>query len=328
MIAVKDELTSLEVLDKCKAYLETANWTYGWPSNREMPFGHWNVDLTNSAAENTVDITGKLPKECFKNLWDDVNEVMFGGKATLVRCYANRHTFGTEGYIHTDTEREGDVTCVVYMNNNWNVNWGGETVLYNADKTDIVKSVIPKYGRGLAFAGNIPHCAKPLSRVCPAVRTTLMFKVLVDLPKIDGNDEKLRDFLLEIRANELPHKNGSLMDHLLRTYFILKGIGAKEVLAFAGGLHSVYGTNAYKGHALELDNTRVLEHFGEEVDGLVRTFHEINRPEVLENPDGSLSDIELFLLRCIECANLHDQQELSAEVYPNLYEFAMQMRKR
>ena len=290
---VKDGIVSVEVLDKCKALLDMASWSYGWPSNKNMPYGHWNADFTNTGLENTVDVSGKL-LPAMKHMWNEVNEVMFDNQATLVRCYANRHTFGTEGYIHTDTEREGDLSCVVYMDEEWNVDWGGETVLYNADKTEIIKSVIPKYGRTVMFAGNLPHCAKPVARICPTVRTTLIFKVLVDLPKIEDQDEKLRDFLIEIQANERPHKNGSLMEHLIRTYYILKTMGAKEVLAYAGGLHSVYGTNAYKGHVLELDDTLVADTFGEEVDRIVRLFHEIDRPNCLENPDSSLSDLVFF----------------------------------
>ena len=326
MLTVKDSLTSTRLLDMGKAYLDKAHWSYGWPSNTDMPFGNWNADISHTGKENTVDVRDRLPHELI-DLWDAVNDEMFGGQGTLVRCYANRHTYGTEGYIHTDTTREGDLTCVIYMDPKWDVNWGGETVVYNADRTEIIKSVIPQYGRAFAFSGNQPHCAKPLSRVCPTVRTTLMFKVLMDTSKLQADDEKLRDFLLEINAHQLPHKHGSLMDHLLRTYYILKGAGAEGGIALAGGLHSVYGTNAYKNNPLDVTDTRVADKFGPEVDLAVRLFHSIDRPNVLENPDGSLNEVELFILRCIECANLYDQEELDPRVYPNLHEFAMRFKK-
>jgi hypothetical protein len=95
-------------------------------------------------------------------------------------------------------------------------------------------------------------------------------------------------------------------------------------LALAGGLHSVYGTSTFKYNLLADDNRMVASRFGPEVDRIVRLFSAQNRPSSLEIPDGSLDDLDLFLLRCIECANLHDQNELNPKVYPNLHMFAMQ----
>ena len=141
-------------------------------------------------------------------------------------------------------------------------------------------------------------------------------------------EELLWTFLEKIGATKRPHKDGSLADHLMRTFHILKSVGAGDILALAGGLHSVYGTNAYKKPCLSKEDTQIRELFGPEVDRLVRLFSAIDRPNVLEKPDGSLEDLDLFLLRSIECANLYDQQELDQQVYPNLYEFAMQIRKR
>ena len=60
----------------------------------------------------------------------------------------------------------------------------------------------------------------------------------------------------------------------------------------------------------------------------MRLFSKIDRPNCLENPVyGAFSDVDLFLLRCIECANLYDQDELTEEQYPALFKFAKQMTK-
>lgn len=326
MISVKDNVLDKSQLDNILYFINKANWSYGWPSNKDMPYGHWNVDFTKSTKSNPTDVTPRLPPVIMP-LWLEVNKVFFGGQARLTRCYANRHTFGTEGYIHTDTEREEDQTCVVYLDKDWDPNWGGETTFYSKDLQEIVKSVIPAYGRTAVFNGNIPHCAKPVSRICPTVRTTLMFKVTVNPKAVYDAEELLSSFLVKIGADKKPHKNGSLADHLIRTFHILKGVGAGDILALAGGLHSVYGTNAYKKPCLSKDDTQVRTLFGPEVDRLVRLFSVVNRPNCLENPDGSLEELDLFLLRSIECANLYDQDELNPEKYPNLYEFVMQYRK-
>ena len=326
MIQVKDNAIPKDKLRACEMWLEKANWSYGWASNKDMPFGHWNVDISKTGITNPTEIKDRLPKE-FKEVWKSINTEFFKGQAILTRCYANRHTFGTEGYIHTDTERQEDHTVVVYMNSNWDTNWGGETVFYSKDKSEVLKAVIPSYGRVVAFQGNINHKAAALSRVCPKVRTTLMFKVTIDPKAVYEAEEILAEFLKEIGANKKPHKTGTLADHLIRVFHILKSVGANDILAVAGGLHSVYGTNAYKKACLSKESTKVKELFGPEVDRLVRLFSSIDRPKVLENPDGSLNDLDLFLMRSLECANLYDQNELDPAVYPNLYEFSKIFKK-
>jgi SM-20-related protein len=324
MISVKEGIIPKKKLDACKYMLDKAAWSYGWPSNKDMPYGHWNVDITKTPKYNSVDVSDRLPNVVM-DIWKIVNNAFFQDKAVLTRCYANRHTFGTEGYIHTDTDRVEDQTCVVYMDEKWDVNWGGETSFYSDDLSEIVKSVIPKYGRVAVFPGNIPHCARSIARICPKVRTTLMFKVSIDPKAVFEAETLLVNFLNQIGAKQRKHKRGTLADHLVRTFHILKSNRAGDILALAGGLHSVYGTNAFKSPCLEWSDTRIAQTFGAEVDRIVRLYATVDRPNSIESPDGSLSELDLFLLRCIECANLHDQEELDPQVYPNLCEFAAKL---
>lgn len=325
MIMVKEGIIHKDVLKKCLYILNKANWTYGWPSNTGVPYGHWNVDITRTSKSNPTDVSDRLP-DAFADVWEVINNEFFGGVAKLTRCYSNRHTFGTEGYIHTDTNRAQDQTCVVYLDEEWSADWGGETNFYNTNMTEIIKSVLPAFGRTAVFPGNIPHCARGVTRICPKVRTTLMFKATIDPKAMYPAEQMLESFLDSIGATQKKHKKGTLADHLMRTFHMLKGVGAGDIVALAGGLHSVYGTNAFKSPCLKKEDKRIHELFGAEVDRLVRLFSTLNRPNSLESPDGSLSETDLFLLRCIECANLYDQDELDQEVYPNLYEFASKFR--
>lgn len=326
MITTKDKILPERELQAALYFINKANWTYGWPSNTDMPYGHWNVDFTKTGKNNPTDVAAKLPP-VLNPIWKQVNAEFFNGQAKLTRCYANRHTFGTEGYIHTDTEREEDHTCVVYMDEKWEANWGGETSFYSKDLKEIVKSVMPQFGRTAVFSGNIPHCAKPVSRVCPQVRTTLMFKVTINPKAVYTSEELLVPFLEEVGATKLPHKKGSLADHLIRTYHLLKSAGAGDIVALAGGMHSLYGTNAFKKPCLNKEDTKIRDKFGPEIDRIIRVYSAADRPSCLETPDGSLDELDLFLLRSIECANLYDQEELDPQKYPNLYEFAMQFKR-
>lgn len=320
MIFVREDILSPEELQPCIDWLHKAPWTYGWKSDKNVSFGHWNVDIGRGGVKNTVDVSSRLPKP-FRYVWKKLLAEFPG--ATLVRCYANQHTFGTEGYIHTDTDRAEDQTCVIYMNREWDANWGGETSFYNHDRSAVLLSVIPKIGRLVVFPGVIPHCAKPVSRICNKARLTLMFKFAIDPKEAYTSEVLLKAFLLNIGAHQKPHKGGSLADHLLRVFHLMKSVGIGDILAVAGGLHSVFGTNAYKDACLPWESDLVKESFGDEVDRIVRLFARLNRPDDLK--DGSpLSEQDLFLMRCIETANLYDQGELDR--HPHLLQFAQQFK--
>jgi SM-20-related protein len=95
---------------------------------------------------------------------------------TLIRCYANGQSYGSDGTIHTDSRRPGSYTAVYYPHDEWHPNWAGETVIFNADRSDIVASIYPRPNRLLVFAGDMPHLARGVSRTCPELRITLMCK--------------------------------------------------------------------------------------------------------------------------------------------------------
>lgn len=301
-------------------YLNEAPWSYGWKSNNKLPFGHWNVDITKTAITNSVDVRNKLP-DPFVPVWDKINNQVFNDKAILTRSYSNRHTFGTEGYIHTDTEREQDYTALIYMNKEWNANWGGETTFYNKELTHIVDAVLPSYARLVIFSGVVPHCARAVSRVCPQVRTTLMFKASIDPQPVHEDESKLAQFLVDIKADQMPHMKGTLKDHLMRTFHALKSLKISHEICLAGGLHSVFGTVHYKNPALPLESTWVADAFGKEVDRLVRLFCWLPRPACFETGEGldMITQQDVFAMKCIEVANLYDQGGLSR--FPSLQEF-------
>lgn len=140
----------------------------------------------------------------------------------------------------------------------------------------------------------------------------------------------LANFLVEQGCFESKHSGESLGNHLINTYRVLHAIGVREPVALAGGLHSIYGTNAFKRMTVS-DRATILLRFGAEVERLVFLFHRLERPKALEAvPDDggevkdrltgdsilvSRQDVED--LRLIEAANLLEQSgNLSA--YPKI----------
>ena len=95
---------------------------------------------------------------------------------TLMRCYANGQPYGSDGSLHTDSASPRSFTSVYYPHGRWSPNWGGETLFFNQEETDIVASIYPKPNRLVIFSGTVPHVARGVSRICPVLRITLMFK--------------------------------------------------------------------------------------------------------------------------------------------------------
>lgn len=130
----------------------------------------------------------------------------------------------------------------------------------------------------------------------------------------------LADFLTDHGCFAKRHSGETLGDHLMNTYRILKAIGVPETVALAGGLHSIYGTNAFKNQTIS-DRDEVKAAFGPNVERLAYIFGRIQRPKALEEvptTGGILKDretdepihvyaSEVWALRMIEAANLIEQ---------------------
>lgn len=255
-----------------------ARWKYGWRSNKQMGFGHWNYDYAGADAKNCLDVSDELD-DVLADTWGYLQKEYFPG-TDLLRCYTNSHTFGVEGYPHTDSIRAADRTVVVYMNKTWEREWGGETTLYQGDV--IEHAELPRPNHALVFDGAQLHCARGLTRICPAQRITLMFKfapVGTDLVR-----QRLQAFLTEHECNTIRHSKRTLMSHLLGVYDLLRQTGQPDDVCAAGGLHSIFGTNAFKTKTLDLGEiAAVSQVFGDRVAYLAELFSKLARPSTLES---------------------------------------------
>ena len=320
----------IELADAAYTHIKSNGWKYGWKSNTRMGYPHWNQDFGQVGSENGLDISNKL-SDPMTTIWNHLR-VQYFSDVILLRCYANGHTFGVEGYPHSDSEREGDQTIVIYMNKVWRREWGGETMVYNDN--GIVHAESPSYNTGLVFPGNQMHVAKSVSRVCPDLRMTLMFKFCP--PGLDPLRDNIQLFLQKLGAHTVPHTNGFLMGHLLRVYDLLKRQKYSDAVCAAGGLHSIFGTNKFQHQTLtSADRDRVVATIGEEATKLVDLFSNLNRPQTLESAlaknhtvlrlssgtEVMVSQDQLNSLCAIEAANLHDQIGLNS--YPNIKKFLL-----
>ena len=169
-----DDCIPDELLTECITEVERRGWQYGWRSNKMLGFGHWNIVLSDSKVERE-EVYHEVP-QCIRDLWDYIQPRFLPTTPTLVRAYANAHTYGVEGYIHKDSKFAEDQTVVIYYEKDWKPEWAGETIFLNEKEDDILKAILPKYGRMSVFPGNIKHAGRGVSRICPVARKVLVLK--------------------------------------------------------------------------------------------------------------------------------------------------------
>ena len=84
------------------------------------------------------------------------------------------NTFGQDGDIHTDWPKLGEsLTGVLYLNRNWNDNWGGETIVYDKNNTDYCEISKLQAGKLIVFDGANPHIGKGPQRACGELRSII-----------------------------------------------------------------------------------------------------------------------------------------------------------
>lgn len=92
------------------------------------------------------------------------------------RAYTNVAAFGDVLFTHVDClADQHDLTALWYLCERWDLEWGGETVFYDA-RDEIAHAVRPRPGRLVIFEGAIKHAGRPPSRICYAPRYTLAIK--------------------------------------------------------------------------------------------------------------------------------------------------------
>lgn len=165
------------------AFIGSLRWTHGAYSSETPGAARYWFNHFAGVARHSSELDGaaKFEAELLETapiifqMWKTLQQSVLAGH-TLVRCYANAYPFGTEGACHLDSNRPDHFTTIYYPHERWDPDYGGETVFFNEDRSDIIAAAYPKPNRLVVFCGQIPHVARGVSRVCPHLRTTLMFK--------------------------------------------------------------------------------------------------------------------------------------------------------
>jgi SM-20-related protein len=165
-------------------FLKSTSWHFGATSDKtERSYPYWYKHFAGVFDQKDL---GTKITDCLDQLrceapiiaavWDYLNERIFRDHI-LVRCYANSYPYGSEGVVHRDANDTRHHTAIFYPNSTWDMNWAGETMFFRLQQPpEILTTVWPRPNRLVIFRGIIPHVARGISRSCPLLRTTLMFK--------------------------------------------------------------------------------------------------------------------------------------------------------
>jgi len=165
-----------------QGFLQSGGWNFGWKSSSKTDiYSFWHKHFAghrHAKDETQYACAGELEKgfPLLSKFWQQLNQAVFAGKHELYRCYSNGQSYGSDGTLHTDSKSERSVTSIYYPHEKWEPNWAGETVIFNAERSDILAAAYPRPNRLLVFPGNAPHVARGVSRTCPVLRIVLVFK--------------------------------------------------------------------------------------------------------------------------------------------------------
>jgi len=177
MILVFDDYLDKQEIDTNYFYFrDTVSWNFMGSGGDINKWRKFNYKLK---------FKNKIEKKLKKQTESILKDMHILDLLQSERTYASANPYGTVHESHVDYNEDfsskGGITVMYYLNNFWNFNFAGETVFYNKNNQDILKSIIPKPGRITVFDGTIEHCAREVRRDLNDLRMVLTFKYKINL---------------------------------------------------------------------------------------------------------------------------------------------------
>jgi SM-20-related protein len=172
-----DSFADSATQERISHYLDQPLWAFGWGSRKSDPYRFWNAILSD-------EVDGKVVcKDVVRDIWEAIKKLI-APNAELVKVYANAHTYGCEGYPHTDYYDTNEKYCeywtaVYYPHERWEKDWAGELVLLSPQSDIVDLAYLPMPNRIVIFSAATLHVARSPSRSCPELRKSVIFKFFV-----------------------------------------------------------------------------------------------------------------------------------------------------
>ena len=293
---------------------------------------HWRRALVAVDPHNLADIAGGLAADPalapVDAAWTSLSRSLLAD-SILVGCEVEARGPGIDGRFETEGVGGYDRTVILFLGSRWPADRSGETALLG-EADDLVRTASPAPNRAIVAPASVRRAQRPVADHCPERLKVLLLRIR---RRRSQAFETLSGFLRDHGALDCNHYDGTLHDHLMRTFAALEARGCRPAVCLGGGLHSIYGTSLLDHRMLgPADRAGVAQRLGCEAERLSYLFSSLNRPRTLATPlalderaalvelrDGGrleLSRQDFDDLRLIDCANLEDQDTLKD--YPPL----------
>jgi Rps23 Pro-64 3,4-dihydroxylase Tpa1-like proline 4-hydroxylase len=129
---------------------------------------HWRHDFAAEALSSNP-----LLRALHGRIVAKAEELFPDATGALEQVYSNNHGYGDHQHAHID--RSEGVTVLYYANSEWNLDWQGETTIYDRAREPYY-TVAPKPGRLLIFPADVLHRGGTPARTCNERRLVVVFK--------------------------------------------------------------------------------------------------------------------------------------------------------
>ena len=138
--------------------------------DRSLEDGQWNVseffwDTTLKEGVSGVITMRNVPTRLKKLILDRISTFVPPYKESEIQIYAWHKGSGIS--VHDDGGRYG---ATIYLNKNWDINWGG---LFVWDDGEDLRAHCPTYNSMVINTMEEDHLVTQISHLCPEIRYTL-----------------------------------------------------------------------------------------------------------------------------------------------------------
>jgi hypothetical protein len=170
-----DQITQYEnflphdMLHEATSYLQRPNWGIQKSRNDYKSYKlFWVMNLLQDDF---------FTRDIFKLITDVI------GDRKLINVHANAQSFGQDGVPHVDFDTDEAQSFLIYLNDDWDIQWGGETYFLdrysiNGIETQIsnqLMSVLPVPNRAICFPSNMFHFGSSPKRDFYGIRYTIRY---------------------------------------------------------------------------------------------------------------------------------------------------------
>ena len=170
MISINDDIFNYKILGELYKLAIGSNFTLGF---------HDSISLEKKqyySIHSPVDINSIKELNLFES-FDKISEYKdIKNNLQYLNCIINLNMFTDSNFSHVHPK---EYVMLIYLNTEWLPNWAGETVFFDDNCNEVIKSVTPKPGRVVFFDGSIPHSIRCQNQLGPQFRFTmsLFFKL-------------------------------------------------------------------------------------------------------------------------------------------------------